>query len=491
MTSRDNGVAEADSVKLANSRVSPFVRIDAVFGTRLGLASFAVFLVFGCVVYLNTWNTEFFLDGVHLIQTYDSAALREALTGNWEPNNWETPGYRPLSALFNHARSLLFGEFVLAHRFFLITLMALSLSLLTRAGVALGTGHWAGIAAGVFLLAAPNNYYHIAWLSDGLHIVPTLLGAVAIFAAARSPAAWGGAPWRCVLVHTAGVAALLAREEGVAMYGVAVVVALVRGPGPLWRRVLAYAVPAALLLVGFLVLRQALVPEAADPRRSHGALGGYFHTWSRSALHSINFMALRLTAGRTAWGVGLAALITAGLIFAPPPRRRVVALYIGFVLISLGPLAFVYRENIVLAPSLFAAMVLAMCVESVVRAAGRVPGAVLLAGAVLIVVLMVRENKIYQEIFHPYSAAALESQAWVLGDRNVHIPDVRRERMSRRLRAVGVPDVPYRDVRPEAERLVERCEGRRRPDGEQPFLARRYQWIYRAGGLTADQRALQ
>lgn len=460
-------------------------KLQVAFTTHLGTASFLVFLLFGSVVYMNTWNTEFFLDGIHLIQTYDSAALREALTGNWEPNNWETPGYRPLSALFNHVRALLFGEFVLGHRFLLVALMALSLSMLTRAGVALGVGYQAAIGAGVLLLAAPNNYYHIAWLSDGVHIVPTLFGALAIFAAAHPDLRW-----RWAAIHGGGMAALLAREEGVAFYAVAVIVALLRGPGPWWRRLLAYALPAGLLVLGFLLARAELVPEAAGPGRSKGAIDGYYYTWSHSAKHALNFMALRSEVGRHVWSGLLVVLVVRGMILARAPRRSAIALYFGFALIASAPLALVYRENIVIAPSYFAAVVVAMCVESTVRRAGRIPGGVLLAGCAVVLVLMIRENRVYQEIFHPYSAAALESQAWVLGDRNVSIPDERRERLSRRLREVGVPDVPYDAVRPEAEELVERCRERRHPDGEEPFLARRHQWIYRASGLTADQQAV-
>lgn len=291
-------------------------RLDEAFAARPGIVAFAFFLLFGSLIYMNRWNTEFFLDGIHLIQTYDAADLREAFAGNWEFNDWETPGYRPLSALFNHTRALLFGEAVLAHRALLVVLAAAGLALASRGLAPLGVSRWAALGGGALLLAAPNNFYHVAWLSDGIHLVPLALGGAALYLASR-PAT----PARVVAVHAAGLAAVLAREEGAAIYGAAVLVGLACGGRSLVRRALIYALPSLLLMIAFAVARQVFVPEAEGLSNNQGANLGYLQTGSRSALHAVNFLALRSDAGRTVWCVALGALLVAGTILARRPAR--------------------------------------------------------------------------------------------------------------------------------------------------------------------------
>ena len=54
-------------------------------------------------------------DDLHLIRPYSPSELTETWRGPWDPDGVETPGFRPLTTYFNHARASLLGEWTPAH----------------------------------------------------------------------------------------------------------------------------------------------------------------------------------------------------------------------------------------------------------------------------------------------------------------------------------------------------------------------------------------
>src|SRR5256885_5632475 len=110
-------------------------------------------------------------DALHLVRTFRAAELAGAWTGHWDPDGLETPGLRPLSLLFNHARAALCGEDVVAHRVLLVALFALDVALLVPLGARLGLGLGAVLVAGLVMLATRYSAYHLVWITDGNHLV--------------------------------------------------------------------------------------------------------------------------------------------------------------------------------------------------------------------------------------------------------------------------------------------------------------------------------
>src|SRR5687767_7193333 len=85
---------------------------------------FFIFAAAGLVITWPSLNYAWYGDDLHLIRVFSSEELRSVWTGGWDIDGLETPGYRPLTVLFNHARASVFGEQVAAHRLFLLMLCA-------------------------------------------------------------------------------------------------------------------------------------------------------------------------------------------------------------------------------------------------------------------------------------------------------------------------------------------------------------------------------
>lgn len=136
---------------------------------------FLLFFSFTIFLYSNSLNNYFTHDDLHLIRVYSQDELRTVLWGNWEPDNIETPGFRPLTTYFNHIRAVLFGDSAFAHHFFLIFLSALCMSLFVILFKFFNIPYSILIIAGLLTITAKNYAFHIAWISDGIHIFQGIL----------------------------------------------------------------------------------------------------------------------------------------------------------------------------------------------------------------------------------------------------------------------------------------------------------------------------
>src|SRR5204862_1860905 len=83
------------------------------------LGAFALFLLLAIAWTWPARRWPMVFDDLHLVRVFRGAELAAAWTGHWDPDGLETPGLRPLSLAFNHARAAVFGENVVGHRHFL------------------------------------------------------------------------------------------------------------------------------------------------------------------------------------------------------------------------------------------------------------------------------------------------------------------------------------------------------------------------------------
>tara|TARA_Y100001970_G_scaffold219928_1_gene270000 strand:+ start:4532 stop:5944 length:1413 start_codon:yes stop_codon:yes gene_type:complete len=85
--------------------------------------------------YLTTGHVlihePFVWDDLHLFRKYSLEEITNAWTGNWDPDNLETPGYRPIVPLFYNFLGNIFNENTFYLRLF-IFLMAISLIVLVK-----------------------------------------------------------------------------------------------------------------------------------------------------------------------------------------------------------------------------------------------------------------------------------------------------------------------------------------------------------------------
>lgn len=149
--------------KVATNLLSPVRRVRPVV---------LLFLFFGLFAVLISWDSleyPFFYDDLHLIREFSGPELASTFSGSWDVDGIETTGYRPLTTLFNHLRYLLFGENVLAHRLFQISLFAIYLSALCWIARQFGMSWAFSALSACLLLLARYNISHAVWITDGIH----------------------------------------------------------------------------------------------------------------------------------------------------------------------------------------------------------------------------------------------------------------------------------------------------------------------------------
>ena len=141
---------------------------------RAQAAVFAAFLAMGMVRAAPSLEWPMVYDDLHLIRPYTTEEIVASWHGNWDPDGIETPGFRPVSLLFNHARARLCGESVVAHRLLIIVLYAAFVALLVPVAARFGAGPATVLLAGALMLAARYEVYGYVWITDGNHMLQGL-----------------------------------------------------------------------------------------------------------------------------------------------------------------------------------------------------------------------------------------------------------------------------------------------------------------------------
>ncbi|HEX7588660.1 MAG TPA: hypothetical protein VF478_10125 [Anaerolineae bacterium] len=177
--------------------------------------AFLLFFVVGIALARESLSYSWFYDDLHLIRVYSPDELVQSFRGTWDVDGIETPGYRPLTTLFNHVRAVAFGENTAAHRIFDIALFSAFLTVFSLVAVRLGMPYPASLLAGVLTLCARYNWVDLVWIADGVHAFQGLLAAIAslsLLSYLNKRASWKIAS--CVIW---AALALLVREDSVAL----------------------------------------------------------------------------------------------------------------------------------------------------------------------------------------------------------------------------------------------------------------------------------
>src|SRR5215207_2444973 len=73
------------------------------------LLSFGLFFLVGVALVWPSLSYPMVYDDLHLIRNFSPQELAQVWYSPWDVDGIETPGFRPLTPLFNHARFALFG----------------------------------------------------------------------------------------------------------------------------------------------------------------------------------------------------------------------------------------------------------------------------------------------------------------------------------------------------------------------------------------------
>ena len=464
---------------------------------------FALFILVGCIFYLNSWNDEFVRDDLHLIRSYTPHEIIGTFIGNWDPDNHETPGYRPITTLFNHMRYAIFGENVILHRFFLIALMACLLTILCDTFVLLGINLSVGILASIIVICSCNNFYHITWLTDGIHIFASLLSIASLNLSIRSYLKESNA--KVVLAHLLGFLGIIARDENLALYIIAftfpVFYSILFYERKVFksRLIIKYILPGLIFSILFLMLRAFFVPTASAMLPNgftFKMIAQLFLNLAKTFCQTFNFLGLMGWSGLFVWMSIIGILISLGSFFGHTTHNgKVLILFCIFLLISMAPMCLFYRQNLLLNPTFFAGGIVALSLEPVFRKGSRVIKAGLIAFLCVLIIVMFSINRISQEALHPNSMATIFGYLEFFIVNKSSIPKERKVRITKRLHFLGFENFEHytRTEFLTALNKMTRNKLPSKPKADAIFLPKRpflgyppYWWVMRISRQTYD-----
>lgn len=431
------------------------------------LAALAVAAV---AISLPGLGNDWFYDDLHLVRSYTADEMTSALTGPYDPDEVETPAWRPALQPLTTLRQAAFGERPTAHRLGMIAALVAGLTLVAAALSVAGVPRWAGFAAALLTLAAAHSAYALSWITDGYQGFQLLLLGAALLAAAvasRSPRP------RPAIVAVA--LALFCLAVGIKEQALALAPTLAALPaatallgreasggdlrglwadgrsamGMTWARLdlrwLTLGVIGASVLA--LVLRYAFVSDAS------GDLGPSAVLWLG--------LQLVLTAGFSGWGIPLIAYTALAVVAAAVVLRtflgdetdpgavrwaRIAILAAAATVAAAAPGLIAPRADLVLYPTLLYAVFLVAAGAAFWHSlpTARRPW-VAAAGAVLIPVSLVVSISASHRIQWGMAPDSIETVSrnyeFLLGEnRRVTIPDERRDRALAHLARYGVTE---------------------------------------------------
>ena len=189
-----------------------------------GIGKYGLMLLFFWAISLflsrDLLNAPFRGDDFHLIRTYSRSELRGIWTGPWDPDGIETPGFRPLTTVFNHLRGSFFGESVTGHRLLLLFMFSVYLTLaFGLVNRVVDLPYQQGLLGGLFVMLHTASVYHYFWITDGNRLLAGVLvvGSILLF---LNFLASGRYVWllASLLLYLLG---LLTREESLLLLGLA------------------------------------------------------------------------------------------------------------------------------------------------------------------------------------------------------------------------------------------------------------------------------
>ncbi|HET9315434.1 MAG TPA: hypothetical protein VFQ51_07570 [Vicinamibacteria bacterium] len=413
------------------------------------------------------WPMAF--DDLHLLRRFTSDQMLAAFHGSWDPERLMTRGLRPLTLVFNHVRTVAFGEDVVAHRLAVMVLLAAYWALLVPVARRVGTPRRAVALAGVLFVCSPYSVFHYVWITDGNHALQGLAfaGSAWLLCVGLERGSW----LRLGLSLVALALGALVREDTLATLPALLLLgAFVARARTARLRFAAHAIGALGTCAALLLYRWRVIAKVMTPGTNWEGLAEH----ARKAMAPAGLMTFDAPssvlvplaiAAAVATGVALLALVAG-------ERRSGAVFWLAAALLACAPGLTVARDDLLLFPVSFASLALTTAWNEIVRSRPRLRAAVAV-GALLVAVGGAHVSLVYAENFHPRSLRL----AWWNGrylygaySERATMPDDRRAASVAHLGSLGIHNARHHLRR--TWKLVRRAiaEGRRRPSSDgRPF----------------------
>jgi hypothetical protein len=413
------------------------------------------------------WPMAF--DDLHLLRRFTGEQMFAAFHGSWDPERLMTRGLRPLTLVFNHVRTALFGENVVAHRLAAMVLLAAYWALLVPVARRVGTPLMAVALAGVLFVCSPYSVFHYVWITDGNHALQGIAfaGASWLLCVGLERGSW---PRLALSLLALALGALVREDTLAALPALLLVGAFVARARTARLRFAVYALGMLVTTAALILYRRRVIAKVMSPGTNWEGLAEH----ARKALAPAGLMTFD-PASSVLVPLAIAIAVATGvalLALVPGERRGGAVVWLAAALLSCAPGLTVARDDLLLFPVSFASLALATAWNEIVRARPRLLAAVA-AAALLVAVGGAHVSRVYAENFHPRSLRL----AWWNGRylygayaERATMPDERRAASEAHLRSMGIHNARHHLRR--TWKLVRRAveEGRRRPSGDgRPF----------------------
>lgn len=420
-----------------------------------------LFFVAGTLIGYRSLNYPWYGDDVHLVRVYSTSEMAQAFKGNWDADNIETPGYRPLTVLFNSVRAAIFDDSLVAHRLFEIALLAAYLAVVARIALYFGMSYGSTVFAGFFVICTKNNWWNLVWISDAIHAFTGLLLALSALLSISAVIRYRA--WKCLAsILLAGVA-LFAREDALGWFPIIPLTGVIYSffshassasdndsrSAPFsadWRldprfaaiRLMLFEAAGLLVIaLAFICLRSALIQGSQIQVVWEGwqmMLEWVFYPMGVT-LHDVTPEFVFLL-----WLVAVGFLIGTNLFLVPRRARLMTYYWLGSVLILITPGLVEARGNLLLPASTFFSFGLAHMLAGVGTLSRRafVAAAIVVSGVMIACAV---HSKIAQLAAHPLSVDYLQANSnflWGGKYSHAHVPPNRLESLRQQFASLGI-----------------------------------------------------
>ncbi len=412
--------------------------------------------VLGVILSLPSQNNYWFGDDTFMVRTYSNAEIVASLSGPFEPSGASTIGYRPLTVIFDHAISLIFGENIALMRFFNIALLTAHVLILVYVAQLLGVTRKQAFLAGVLILCMKNTWFVLVWPADAVRSFMAIFGDLTLLlflrALIKRLPLYLGAAALCFTI------ALFTREE-ILPY---LVVIPATGLLFLWQQSsplenlrervcltlrepsIKYVIAGTVLLIVsgglYWLIRNAVIPNA----EAVSGIEGWLFNLMLVLFPRMPFGSL-VIAGISLLCLWIGLII---MIVKLPAKSRLLALFwLGCTVIASALGLVSPRANNLLLPIGFFALFLVTVLGNYAR---RSRAAALLVSGILVwfIAGSAIANQTAQLAITPTSTTYIEENMEMVWGKwsDLPIPDVRRDEISRQLAQFGMTSENFRLV---------------------------------------------
>jgi hypothetical protein len=412
---------------------------------KVYIALFLLFTSLLIALYYNSLDYYWVWEDLHLVRTFSLKEILSTFHNTWDLDKVETPGLRPVTVIFNHARCYLFGENLLLHKIFLILLFSLLLTLSCYIG-----RKYFNLRLTVLLIASSliifNKYscLYILWQINGTRVLQYLLLVLSLLTALKHLD--NAKTSNLIYSVTLYGLSILTREDTIAAIPILVVLPLIyvmtnKKENASYYRYASYILTIFSTTILLLLLRRYFIPQATLLQTMFASKGGVRNIFQAMIWSACPFgkLLIRSIDVSLYWLILFSALFLLSLFLFNKKYRHVQLVLVFLFCCACTPAYMIFKPDIILLPTgLFCLLLAEMIVEYSTRFKLGLYFSVTIYSAVLF--LAIATNYALQQSFHPLAVEQIAREYDFLYGEYSHttIPSYRIDYLTHKFNSLGI-----------------------------------------------------